>query len=80
MTPTIDWSRHDKFPEGWCSCRCGLSFMSHNKSVAEGDTIRTYTRKPCPACGRDDDCYQFSSPPESYTIHGPSGSPTVTGE
>ncbi len=62
----IDWSTFDAFPESTCTCRCGTRFRSHTKFVMADH--RTHTRKPCPNCRRDDDCWQIQGDPETYDL------------
>lgn len=65
----IDWSIFDGDPEMTCGCRCGAEFRSHAKSFyTEGRKV--ITRKPCPQCGRNDNCNQISSDPEIFSIRG----------
>lgn len=64
----IDWSPFDKYSEDTCTCRCGATFRSHAKSVLDGETLRLRSRKPCPACGRDDNLGRICADPEYMTI------------
>jgi hypothetical protein len=64
--PVIDWSGHDKYSEHTNTCRCGAVFRSHAKFVM--DKCRMVTRKPCPACGRDDDLSRCESDSEVETL------------
>lgn len=66
----IDWSIFDGDPEQTCGCRCGHIFRSHAKLVMGVERPHSKTRKPCPACGRDDNCDRLSSDPEPYSIGG----------
>lgn len=66
----IDWTKHDEFPESTCYCRCGAVFRSHSKMVFDG-VPKTITRRPCPACKRDDDCRRISADPEKFTLEPP---------
>lgn len=70
----IDWSPFDKWSENTCECRCGTVFRSHSKTVMTGATapghLELRSRKPCPACGRDNLLVRVSSDPEVFTIGG----------
>lgn len=66
----IDWSKHDGDPKDICHCRCEAVFLSHSKtSFMETDRgFETITREPCPACGKNNDCWWIESVPETFTI------------
>jgi hypothetical protein len=70
MTTEIDWSSFDRFSESTCFCRCGQTFRSHAKLVTAASklTMRLVTRKPCPSCGKDDDCKRVEDDPEVWSI------------
>lgn len=61
-----DWSIFNEYEEGECHCRCGVVFASH--SQIDMERRKSITRKPCPGCGKDDDCWMCSSPPERWTL------------
>jgi hypothetical protein len=50
----VDWSVQDGNPESTIICRCSRQYRSHVKVTLDGDELRTFTRKPCPNCGRND--------------------------
>lgn len=64
----INWSVFNNDPENNCYCRCGAIFRSHAKFV--GVLGKMVARKPCPACGKNDDMQRVSSDPESFIIKG----------
>jgi len=49
-----------------CSCRCGMTF--HSYAQLDMDRRKSITEKPCPGCGKTDDIWRGSYPPESFTI------------
>ena len=61
----IDWSKFTH-SEDTCHCRCGEIFRSHAKYVAT--VKRVITRKQCPECSKDDDCWRVASDQETMTI------------
>jgi len=66
----IDWSGFDKYEESVCDCRCGTSFLSHDKLIKDGDRLKIVTRKPCPSCGRNDDIRAVHGPTEVWSVKG----------
>ena len=60
----IDWSGFN-WPEDECECCCGALFRSHTKWVTNRGVV---SRKPCPACGRDDNYRRVTSEPELVTL------------
>lgn len=65
----IDWSKRDGDPEDICHCRCKAVYNSH--SFLDTDKgFETITRKPCPACRRNNDCWWIESAPERFIIGG----------
>jgi len=48
-------------PEDYCRCRCGKNFRSHAKITSRGGKLVTITQKPCPNCGKNDNCSRISS-------------------
>lgn len=64
-SPAIDWSVFDDVPESSCTCRCGTTFWSHVKVLYQAGA-RAITRKPCPGCGRDNDCRAIRSDPTGW--------------
>ena len=62
----IDWTPLLQYPPAENFCRCGVVYVSHAK--IDMAIRRTVTRLPCPGCGRDDNLFRSSSPPESVTI------------
>lgn len=64
----IDWGPQDGDPLSTCFCRCDAIFGSHTKFVwIEGRGV-TVTRRACPSCGRNDDCYQIEGPTHHMEI------------
>ena len=61
----IDWSKFIDF-EDTCHCRCGKVFRSHAKFVIA--VKKVITRKPCPQCGKDNDCMRVCSDREVMEI------------
>lgn len=55
-----DWTASDKYPEDTCECRCGAVWASHAKYVGDPKPSLV-TRRPCPACGRTDQCVAVRS-------------------
>lgn len=68
MSDQIDWSVHEKYPENTCTCKCGVIFRSHTKTIMS-PTIMIISRKTCPSCGKQD-LQRISSDPETYSIKG----------
>ena len=64
-TLDIDWSEFT-WSEDTCHCRCGEIFRSHSKYVMAVN--KAITKKQCPRCGKDDDCWRIISDPETMTI------------
>lgn len=60
----IDWSKFTG-AEDVCHCRCGKVFRSHAKFVIY--VARMITKKKCPSCGKDNDCWRVTSDPETMT-------------
>lgn len=69
MADVIDWTVFDKYSEDTCYCGCGAVFRSHGKFVNK-PKCGLVTRKPCPACGKNDDICRLSADPETFTIKG----------
>jgi hypothetical protein len=61
----IKWEAHNQYPENTCECRCGAIFRSHSRYSSTRGLI---SRKPCPACGKDDGLRAARSDPEEMTI------------
>ena len=61
----IDWSKFTG-PEDTCHCRCGKVFRSHVKYVMAAK--RMITRRQCPQCGKNNDCWRVTSDPETIEI------------
>lgn len=70
MIPPIDWSKFTEPPTTTCYCRCGTRYRSHCKSARVEGLWRLVSQKPCPGCGKTNDCYRASTDPESFTIRG----------
>jgi hypothetical protein len=70
VTANIDWAEFDRYPENTCRCRCGTEFRSHSKLANVGGRFVLVTRRPCPACGRDDSLNASRSDPESFSVGG----------
>jgi len=65
----IDWSVFDGLSESTCMCRCGTVFRSHSKLAAvEPSGFVLTIRRPCPACGRNDNVSSARSDWEEYKI------------
>lgn len=61
----IDWAKFTG-SEDTCHCRCGKIFRSHAKYVTTAKGI--ITRRQCPFCRKDNNCWQVSSDPEVVEI------------
>ena len=61
----IDWSEFT-WSENTCHCRCGEIFRSHAKYVMAAK--RMITRKKCPRCKKNNDCWRVTSDPEAIEI------------
>lgn len=61
----IDWSKFIS-SEDTCYCRCGKTFRSHAKYVLSVEKI--ITRKDCPSCGKNNDCWRVASDSETIEI------------
>lgn len=61
----IDWSKFTGL-EDTCYCKCGKIFGSHAKYVMA--VKKMITRKPCPQCKKNNDCWRVTSEPEIMTI------------
>ncbi len=66
---TIDWSIFDGDPEATCYCNCSMVFRSHAKGIYK-EGYGTVTRKPCPKCGQNDNCFRISFDEESFSVRG----------
>lgn len=67
---TVNWGIFDGDPESTCYCRCGQVFRSHVKGIYNKERHFSATRKPCPACGQNDNCNRISFDEETMTIGG----------
>jgi len=63
--PTDEWAIFDQYPENTCECMCGAVYRSHSRYTMARGLI---SRKPCPACGKDNGVRRSSSDPEYMTI------------
>jgi hypothetical protein len=68
--PEIDWSAFGPTVQTTCFCRCGILFRSHAKAAKVGDRFLLVTQRPCPNCGRRDNCSRAGTDPEEFTIRG----------
>ena len=51
-----------------CQCRCGAIF--HAYAQMDMDARKSITETPCPGCGKNDNVWRVSYPPEKFTIQG----------
>lgn len=65
ITMNIDWSEFTG-AEDTCRCRCGKIFRSHAKFVMAAKGM--ITEKPCPHCGKNNDCRRVTSDPEVMEV------------
>lgn len=63
----INWTASDKYPEDTCRCRCGAVWASHAKFVFD-PAPGLVTRRPCPACGRNDQCVSVRGGTEAMSF------------
>jgi len=63
----IDWSEFIG-SEDTCYCRCGRDYRSHTKYV--GTLNKMITKKDCPGCTKNNDCWRVVSDPETFEVKG----------
>lgn len=61
----IDWSEFTG-AESTCHCRYGKIFRSYAKYIRYGKGM--ITKKPCPQCKKNNDCWRVASDPEIMTL------------
>lgn len=61
----INWTKFTG-AEDTCYCRCGKVFRSHAKYVMSA--ARMVTRKECPSCGKNNNCWRVASDSETIEI------------